>query len=215
MDRRRFLKQSAAATPAVIGSGLMLSSCKRDLRSDLVGMDSFTDKTGGLDPETRKILFYASLAPSGHNAQPWMIKIIGKTQWIIGSDSSRWLRHVDEANREVMLSLGAFIENLAQAANTFGYAVETRIIAQDRFDPDVVELTLIKSKALNMPLQKMVTRRTVKTHLKPIELKASDVNDFKKSADGHLFYFPRGTEHADFMNKEAVDNYTIQSMPLN
>ncbi len=105
MDRRRFLKQSAAATTAVIGSGLMLSSCKRDLRSDLMGMDSFADKTGGLDPETRKILFYASLAPSGHNAQPWMVKIIDKTQWIIGSDSSRWLRHVDEANREPESSL--------------------------------------------------------------------------------------------------------------
>ena len=51
--------------------------------------------------------------------------------------------------------------------DAFGYAVETTIIAKERFD--------------------------------------SDVNDFSKSADGHLSYFPVGTEHADFMTKAFSD----------
>ena len=51
----------------------------------------------------------------------------------------------------------------------------------------------------------------MKSHLLSKELKASDVNDFSKFIDGHLSYFPVGTEHADFMNEAEVDNYTIQS----
>lgn len=211
MNRRNFLKKSVAATTVIMGSGLMLSSCKRDLRSELMGIGRLSEKPNQMDREAYKILYYASLAPSGHNSQPWFVKIISKTQWIVGADADRCLPEVDGSNREAMLSLGAFIENLAQAANTFGYAVETKVIAKDRFDSDVVKINLLKSKALDIPLQRIVTRRTVKSHLQSKELRSSDVNDFSKSVDGHLFYFPSGTDHAKLMDKEAVDNYIIQS----
>jgi hypothetical protein len=213
MDRRRFLKMSAAATTLVAGSGMFLSACRRDLRSELMGNDH---TPGGhametLDKNGYKILYYASLAPSGHNSQPWFVKINSRLDWVVGSDPDRCLKTVDGSNRETLLSLGAFVENLIQAAGKFGYAVETKVIAKDRFDPDVVKIHLSKSKAKDIPLQRMVMRRTVKSHLQSKELRPSDVNDFSKSVDGHLFYFPRGTDHADFMNKAAVENYMIQA----
>jgi len=211
MDRRDFIKKSMASATLIAGSGMLLPSCRKTLRSELMGIDREQGKPAQLDNDGYKILYYASLAPSGHNSQPWFVKIISKNQWVVGSDSDRWLPQVDGENRETMLALGAFIENLAQAANAFGYSVETTIIAKERFDSDVVKIDLVKSKALNIPLQRILTRRTVKSHLLSKELKASDVNDFLKSADGHLSYFPVGTEHADFMNKAEVDNYTVQS----
>jgi hypothetical protein len=211
MDRRGFIKKSMAATTLIAGSGILLPSCKKDLRSELMGIDRLSKKPDLLDHAGYKILYYASLAPSGHNSQPWFVKIISKNQWVIGSDSERWLPQVDGSNRETMLALGTFIENLAQAANTFGYAVETTIIAKDRFDSEVVKIDFIKSKARDMGLHRIVARRTVKSHLLSKELKASDVDDFSKSVDDHLFYFPRGTEHADSMKKAEVDNYIIQS----
>jgi len=211
MDRRDFIKKSMAAATLIAGSGMLLPSCKQDLRSELMSIEHLSKKPDLLDQDGYKILYYASLAPSGHNSQPWFVKVISKTQWVIGSDSDRWLPQVDGENREAMLALGAFIENLVQAANAFGYAVETTIIAKERFDSDVVKIDLVKSKALNIPLQRILTRRTVKSHLLSKELKPSDVNDFSKSVDGHFSYFPVGTEHADFMNEAEVDNYIIQS----
>lgn len=211
MNRRYFLKKSVVATTVIMSSGIMLSSCKRDLRSELMSFERLSEKPNQMDQDVYKMLCYASLAPSSHNSQPWFVKIISKIQWIIGSDSDRWLPQVDGPNREAMLSLGAFIENLAQAANAFGYSVETNVIAKDRFDSDVVKINLLKAKALDIPLQRIVTRRTVKSHLQSKELRSSDVKDFSKSVDGHLFYFPSGTDHANLMNKEAVDNYIIQS----
>jgi len=211
MNRRVFLKKSAIAATAIMGSGFILSSCERNLRSDLIDIDNLSGKIGKLDRNFYKILTYASLAPSGHNSQPWSVKITSANEWIIGSDSNRWLPEVDGSNREAILSIGTFVENLVQAASSFGYHVETSIIAQNSFDPDVVKVNISKSKPSNISLQRVVGRRTVKSNMLSKELKTSDVNDFSKSVDGHLFYFPGGTEHADFMNKAAVDNYIIQS----
>ena len=68
-----------------------------------------------IPPDLHRILYYASLAPSGHNAQPWTVRLDGQQMWI-GTDSARWLPNVDPTNREVTLSVGAFIENLIAAA---------------------------------------------------------------------------------------------------
>ena len=56
--------------------------------------------------ELHGILYYASLAPSGHNTQPWTVRLENQAIWI-GTDSARWLPKVDPGNREVMLSVGA------------------------------------------------------------------------------------------------------------
>lgn len=210
MNRRDFIKKSMTTAALVSGIGVGLPSCTRDLRSELMCAEVLPQKRIEIDPVAYKILYYASLAPSGHNSQPWFVRMIGSTRWIIGSDRDRWLPEVDESNREVMLSLGAFIENLVQAANALGYAVETSVTAKDGFDPEVVLINISKSKAVDIPLQRIITRRTVKSNMLQGELKSSDVNDLKKEAKGRLYYFPAGTTHSGYMAKEAVNNFIIQ-----
>ena len=41
-----------------------------------------------LDAVRTAILYYASLAPSGHNTQPWVVKIRSPNDWIIGAGVS-------------------------------------------------------------------------------------------------------------------------------
>ena len=106
-NRRDFIKKSMASATLIAGSGMLFPSCKKDLRSELMGIDHVQGKPAQLDNDGYKILYYASLAPSGHNSQPWFVKIISKTQWIIGSDSDRWLLQVDGENRETMLLLSS------------------------------------------------------------------------------------------------------------
>src|SRR5262245_65113218 len=78
-------------------------------------------------PEVHALLYYASLAPSGHNAQPWRVRVGAGELWI-GTDRARWLPKVDPTNREAALSVGAFVENLIVAAPTYGYVAEYQVI---------------------------------------------------------------------------------------
>ncbi len=212
MDRRRFIKTGLAGVSLVAGSGLLLTACDRDLRGEVMGKGPKPEKAAlnMLDPDGYKILYYASLAPSGHNSQPWSVKIINRYEWIIGSDPSRWLPAVDGNNREVLLSIGAFVENLVQAAGSLGYGVKTTVMAKDRFDQDIVRVRIEKSGIKNDSLKKIVSRRTVKSYLKDTELTSKDVKYLSQLTDNYLYYFPRGTEHSNLMAKEAVDNFVIQ-----
>ncbi len=211
MNRRNFLKKSMTTATIITGAGVLLPSCKRDLRSELMGDDHSSKIPNQMDPEVYKILYYASLAPSGHNMQPWNVKIISKTQWIIGVDSERCLPQIDGTTEMNILAIGTFLENLVQAANSFGYGVETTVIGKKNTDRDMVEVRLKKSKKMDIDLQRILFRRTVKSNLLSKELSSSDVDDLSKSAEGNLFYFPTGTEHANFMNESAMEYYIMES----
>lgn len=212
MNRRQFLTRGVAGAAVIAGSGLFLHGCSRDLRADLMGHEPAG--TGRafkmLGSDGYKILYYASLAPSGHNSQPWFIKVLDSHEWIICSDRNRWLPEVDGDNREVLLSIGAFLENLVQAAGAFGFEVEATTLSKDRFDENVVRVKLEQSGTQNDSLKRIAARRTVKSGLRNTELRAEDVDDFSRLTQDHLYYFPRGTTHSDVMAKEAVDNFAVQ-----
>lgn len=70
----------------------------------------------GLSADGYRILHYASLAHSGHNSQHWFVRINTPDHWTIGLDHDRRLPVVDGNNTEALLSIGAFLENLVQAA---------------------------------------------------------------------------------------------------
>lgn len=95
-------------------------------------------------PELHALLYYASLAPSGHNAQPWT-RLDGRDIWI-GTDSARWLPKIDPANREVMLSVGAFLENLITAAPAHGFAADYEA-AGTKASTDVAHVVLKSTAA--------------------------------------------------------------------
>ncbi len=215
MNRRHFLKTGAAATAVLAGMPMLTTGCRTSLRTRLMdGQPSTETKIPEMTADGYRILHYASLAPSGHNSQPWFVRIKDPDHWIIGLDTDRRLPVVDGNNTEALLSIGAFLENLVQAAAAHGYRVHTTIIAKDRFDPDfnpdLVSIRLEKTQPENMDLHRLTSRRTVKSHLSDRPLTPGDVSALSRLADGHLFYFPKNTTHADHMAEQAVANYIIQ-----
>lgn len=78
---------------------------------------------GSLAQQMKEMIRYATLAPSGHNAQPWKFAIVSSTIHIL-PDFSRRLPVVDPRDRELWISLGCALENLVIAAQHAGYAVE-------------------------------------------------------------------------------------------
>lgn len=78
----------------------------------------------------KEMIYYATLAPSGHNTQPWQF-LIRDNAVVIYPDYSRRLPVVDPDDHALFISLGCALENLIIAASHMGY--RTRV---DYFPPD-------------------------------------------------------------------------------
>lgn len=72
-----------------------------------------------------RLVYYARLAPSSHNLQPWKF-VVGDGEIDVFADLDRWLRVADKDRRELFLSLGCAIESLRIAADFAGYATRVR-----------------------------------------------------------------------------------------
>jgi len=210
LNRRRFLKKTLAAGTLAVGSGCLLSACSGIRRSDLPDQASSEHASNQLDKVGNVILFYASLAPSGHNSQPWYMRVLSQNEWIIGIDPDRRLPAVDPGNREAMLSVGAFAENLSIAAGTFGLKAEMEIIAGEPTEQDVIKVSLKKTKPTDYQLQRITRRMTVKQGYLSKEIAKEDIRSLSEHLKGRLFYFPRGTDHATCIEEGAIENFRIQ-----
>ena len=82
-----------------------MSACSGLGRNDLPQSNGEKEPIKGLEKDEMEILYLASLAPSGHNSQPWVVRILEPKHWVIGSEKKRWLPAVDPENRELSLGL--------------------------------------------------------------------------------------------------------------
>lgn len=165
----------------------------------------------GLDQTGAAILSYASWAPSGHNSQPWTVKVHDERRWTIQADPSRRLPAVDPDNRELLLSLGAFTENLVLAAGALGLEAIVEVTASSSHERDIARVELIPGRPTGYPLRRLADRRTVKKGYQNRELSSAAVQKLEESFDGRLFYFPRESRHARCIADGAVEAFRHQS----
>ena len=71
-----------------------------------------------------RLVYYARLAPSTHNSQPWKF-VAGSSRIDVFADEGGWLRAMDPDRRELHVSLGCAIESLRIAADFGGWGSET------------------------------------------------------------------------------------------
>ncbi|HET9555308.1 MAG TPA: hypothetical protein VFP50_20250 [Anaeromyxobacteraceae bacterium] len=94
----------------------------------------------GIDPRLARLLSLAALAPSSHNVQPWTVRLAADGRLLVGLDPSRRLPEVDPAGRELAISIGCFLENLAQAAAAERLRAEVELLA----DPGALALAAVR-----------------------------------------------------------------------
>ena len=90
-------------------------------------------------PAAEQLLFllnYAVLAPSGHNTQPWLFKIVGDEVELY-ADRTRALAVIDPDDRELIMSCGAALFNLRIALRHYGFTPVVRTFP-DPDDPDLL-----------------------------------------------------------------------------
>lgn len=208
--RRAFLGKAIGSLFAFY-SAPFLVGCGGIVRSKTEKLPSLSDNSGKIDQGSAAILYYASLAPSGHNAQPWSVKINKPSEWIISADPLRRLPAADPDNRALLIGIGAFLENLYLAARAHGYDADIDIIAENAFDTPIARVKLKASKASEYPLERLIMRRTVKKGLRSDELKREDIAAFSKVIGQKVVYFPRTSKHAQCIEEAQVEAYKIQA----
>jgi len=214
ISRRNFL-QYAGEGMLLLGGLSFLNSCSGVNRDDLSGLVDKKESTKGLEKDEMEILYLASLGPSGHNTQPWTVKIVEPKHWVIGSDKKRWLTTVDPDNRELLLGMGAFIENLVLAAGTFGYEVDIQIIAKNPLDLDTADIRLKKGTIIEFPLEKIKKRRTLRTDYLNQEIKTEDLKYITKHEvksctlsrvpSPHSFYFSNTSPQGKYLQEGTIE----------
>ncbi len=101
---------------------------------------------GGPAERLRFLLQWAVLAPSRHNAQPWVFEIEGDEVRIY-ADPTRALPVADPDGRQLVMSCGAALVNLRLAAAHFGHATTTEVLPGHRRDGLLVRLRLEEHRA--------------------------------------------------------------------
>ena len=214
MNRRNFLKLSGEGI-LLFGGLSMISGCSGVKRNDLPQFNGEKESIKGFEKDELEILYLASLAPSGHNTQPWIVKIVEPKHWVIGSDKKRWLPAVDPENRELLLSIGAFVENLVLAAGTFGYSVDIKILAKNSLDSEIVDIRLEKGKTVDFPIEKIKKRRTVRSGYTDQKIKTEDLKYITKHdakscmvsnpPSPHSFYFPNHSPQGKYLQEGTIE----------
>lgn len=95
--------------------------------------DVIADQLGQVRSPAEALTFaarFATLAPSGHNTQPWAFEIDGNSV-TLRADLRRRLPVVDPGDRELMISCGAAVYGLRLALEATGRAAQADILPED------------------------------------------------------------------------------------
>jgi nitroreductase len=149
------------------------------------------------------LLGYASLAPSSHNAQPWKVRVLSDLEFIIQADNSRRLSQVDPDGRELMLSIGAFWENLEQAAAAMGLQIQSEILATTASDTDIIKIRLSRGELGDAKVLRLMEIRA--TDRKALRKKELDLEELKKVIPGHFNYFPRKSKEGEWLADSLLE----------
>lgn len=162
ISRRNLLKWGVTGTGAVLVSGLG-GGCAGTRRSARPLLADFASDS--FQPDMEEILYWASLAPSSHNAQPWSVQVIDQTHLNLAIAPNRCLPVVDPKAREMAISMGAFIENLDRAAGETGWKIMVQNVVNSAHSTPLCTVSLLPQARKNGNLDSLRQRRTIRHHL--------------------------------------------------
>ena len=209
MDRRKFLAIGGGTIILASATFYTLSDTSNFVRAD-IHPDPNPDVR--LLQDERELLYLASLAPSGHNTQPWFIKYLEPLHWLVCNDKNKWLPAVDPSQRETLLSIGAFIQNLAYAADALGYRYEFTLLASTNQDEKVMEIKLIKmGQRYQFNTQNIKKRRTLRSNLLSDKLKKEDIKLLVDNEPDFTQFISNGTKEYQYLNEQTIEANKLQS----
>jgi hypothetical protein len=218
MKRAHFIGLAGGALTATAAAIYFTSDRKNLLRVDLAASEApfvpsaIPATLVTLPADAQAILQLASLAPSGHNTQPWFVQALAPYHWLIGNDRRRWLPAVDPDQRETLLSLSAFAQNLEYAAAAFGYTSHWTLLATTNQDARVLDVALTPAPSLTrFDVTPLKTRRTVRAGYLLDPLRAPDRAHLLAGEHGFIHYLPTGSPESRWLAAQTVEANRLQA----
>jgi hypothetical protein len=119
---------------------------------------------------------------------------------------------VDPTQRETILSIGAFLQNLEYAAASFGYDCQFSLLANHNQDENIVDVILRrKEKTSNQFIEKIQLRRTVRSHYLSDVLKEQDKLYLTGEEPGFIHYIPNTAKEHQWLNEQTIESNRIQA----
>lgn len=162
-----------------------------------------------ISEDLEEILYYGTLAPSSHNAQMWKIRIISPDTIEVLLDKDRTLSEVDPDNREALISLGAFMENITQAARIHGLNTEISLLAERPFDERIVSIHFEKAVEISLEEGELLRRNlslrdTVRSAFKKEPLRDEHVSFLLGQIPGKAHYYPLGSSDGEYLVRGII-----------
>lgn len=183
----------------------VLCSCSARFRSQMPA--EYGDKG-----DVCQMLYFASLAGSSHNSQPWKVEVQGDRIIRLYADTSRELPVVDPERRELYVSLGAFIENLTLAAGSMGYACDVKLSNGPQSSALVAVIYLDKAPPTGYDLSLIEKRRTLRNPFKTLFIKEKDVDQLLASDPQRVHFFSALSKEGCYIAQKTIEAYTQQAI---
>ena len=90
---------------------------------------------GSYDDPRLNALSFALLAPNPHNLQPWQVKLEGQDALTLHHDRTRRLPETDPFDRQIVIGMGCFLEQMVLAAGAAGQAVDLTLFPEGEDGP--------------------------------------------------------------------------------
>lgn len=171
-----------------------------------------TDKNvNGLSEELQEVFYLASLSPSSHNIQSWLVNVYTDENRIeIQIDPERKLSVVDPTGREMYISLGCYIETMTQAFRAYGYDTTSQ------FNADEKKMVVTYEKVSDTVDQEIINLITTRhTDKSPFYKDKLVVSSTLESAISHsaanITYYPIGTPEYDIIKSSTMTAYKKQA----
>ena len=149
-----------------------------------ISEDKFPSK-GSYHDKLRFFINYAILAPSSHNTQPWLFKVVDNTIELY-ADRTRGLQVVDPEDRELTISCGAALFHLLLAIRHFGFTYKLEILPNEE-DVDLLAQVNLEDKQEqseeeNLLFQAITKRRTNRSKFEDKEIPESLLSKLQSSS---------------------------------
>lgn len=164
------------------------------------------------EPQINKIIRYATLAGNSHNTQPWKVEVEnGGTVINVMPDLTRKLNVVDPTSRGLYISLGAFIENLCQAASYYGLQSHVSVIRNESSDNTFARITLKPAQTEKYDLTAMERRVTLRTPYKTDTIKTAHLEKLTAGTDGCVKIISSAKLPGQYIAAKTLEAYAIQA----
>ena len=103
------------------------------------------------------------------------------------------------------MSIGAFIQNLEYAANSYGFACEFKLLALSNQDEDVMEVKLTKTTNLpSFDTDSIKYRRTVRSGFLTETIKKEHIDFLIRDAGDYFQFFPNHSRESVWLNEQTI-----------